>query len=131
MSSEVVISGKKDVLVDAHSEQQVILPVRAISGWSTEYAVYLTTPDSAEAQGSEEENSAGENQAGGNQASSDSQSSSHNSTQPATQIGERKTIKITSSFTILDNAGYAIFGLSVVLAILGAKRQITRKGHNA
>ena len=136
VSSEVVISGKKDVLVDAHSEQQVILPVRAISGWSTEYAVYLTTPDSAEAQGSEEENSAGENQAGenqagGNQASSDSQSSSHNSTQTATQIGERKTIKITSPFTILDNAGYAIFGLSVVLAILGAKRQITRKGHNA
>ncbi|MDK6981574.1 hypothetical protein QP306_25620, partial [Escherichia coli] len=73
VSSEVVISGKKDVLVDAHSEQQVILPVRAISGWSTEYAVYLTTPDSAEAQDSEEENSAGENQAG-----SDSQSSSHN-----------------------------------------------------
>ncbi len=131
VSSEVVISGKKDVLVDAHSEQQVILPVHAISGWSTEYAVYLTTPDSAEAQGSEEENSAGENQAGGNPAGSDSQSSSHNSTQPATQIGERKTIKITSSFTILDNAGYAIFGLSVVLAILGAKRQITRKGHNA
>lgn len=45
VNSEVTISGKNNVIIDAHSEQQIILPIRAISGWNTTFSVYLTTPD--------------------------------------------------------------------------------------
>ncbi len=87
--SEVTIDGMKDITLAAHSEQQITLPVRAISGWTTTFQIYLTTAE-------------------------------------GTIINTKKSITVSSSFTIMDNAGYAIFGLAILLAVLGIKRQISR-----
>ncbi|MFC0265667.1 DUF6049 family protein [Alloscardovia macacae] len=87
--SEVTLAGKQNVEVAAHSEQQVMLPVRALSGWTTQFKLHLTTPEGV-------------------------------------AVTSEKSITISSSITILDNAGYAIFGLAIVLAVVGAKRQIAR-----
>ncbi|TCD54282.1 hypothetical protein EJ419_04395 [Alloscardovia theropitheci] len=87
--SEVTISGADNITVNAHSEQQVTLPVRAISGWTTTFQIYITTAEGM-------------------------------------LINSKKDISISSSFTIMDNAGYVIFALAILLAVLGIRRQISR-----
>ncbi|MFD0704524.1 DUF6049 family protein [Alloscardovia venturai] len=90
--SEVTVAGHEANVIDAHTDQQITLSVHAISGWSTDFKLYLTTKA--------------------------------NSRFPETSSVEK--VRITSKITILDNAGYIIFVLAILLAIVGAHRQIAR-----